>query len=119
MATRVAAALTLLVAFGIAWLAVSVPVAARLVQAGIVLSMAYVAWLAWNGWRAMRRVLAAGDEPGADVAPLQGHPFVSLILPARNEAISIGGTVEALRTLAYDGADGVGRLRAPRGRRWL
>ncbi len=108
MATRVTAALTLLLALAIAWLAVSVPLVARLVQAGIVLSMGYVAWLAWNGSRFMRRVLTdAGSGPGAD-AP-DGRPFVSLILPARNEAGAIGGTVEALSGLAYGDRGGAAR----------
>lgn len=100
MGTRVAAALTLVLASGIAWLAISAPIVARGLQALIVVSMAYVAWLAWHGWRAMRDALDAETQPAV------ATPFVSLIVPARNEARSIGATVAALAALEYAEADG-------------
>jgi 1,2-diacylglycerol 3-beta-glucosyltransferase len=102
MATRVTAALILLAASGVAWLAVSAPLVARALQALIVLSMAYVAWLAWNGWRVMRRALA---ETRNDMLP-GDRPLVSLVVPARNEAPSIAATVRALGRIAYAAADG-------------
>ncbi|HEY8170013.1 MAG TPA: glycosyltransferase family 2 protein [Candidatus Limnocylindria bacterium] len=107
MATRVTAALALLVAFGIAWLAITAPFAARLLQAIIVVSMAYVAWLAWKGWRVMRFVLADATGPGVEGD--RPRPFVSLVVPARNEAGGVAGTVRALADMRYAGADGVPR----------
>lgn len=101
MATRVAAASLLIVSAIVAWLTVSVPLAARALQVGIVASMIYVAWLAWHGSRVMRGALAE-----ARTAPTGGRPFVSLILPARDEATVIGSTVRALASLDYPGADG-------------
>jgi len=107
MATRATAALTLLAASGIAWLAVSAPIVARALQGLILVSMAYVAWLAWHGWRVMRRALA--ESRAAAGAPSLDRPFVSLIVPARNEARSIAATVRALGRLSYAGADDASR----------
>jgi 1,2-diacylglycerol 3-beta-glucosyltransferase len=95
MGTRVAAALTLLFASGIAWLAVSAPIVARALQALIIVSMAYVAWLAWRGWRVMRGALRA-PSGGAE-----HETSVSLIVPARDEERSIAATIRCLVELRH------------------
>ena len=98
MRTRLAAATVLGAAAMVAWFVVIVPPAARVIQVVVAISVAYVAWLAWHGWREIRSAVAsAGSEPPA-VAP---RPFVSLVLPARNEAASVGGTIAALVALDY------------------
>ena len=111
MATRVAAAAFLAVSVAVAWLAISLPFAARVLQLLIVVSIGYVGWLAWHGSRVMRGALADGRsgaaEPTGGAAAL---PFLSLVLPARNEESVIGSTVVALRNLRYAGADGAPRF---------
>src|SRR5688500_19736653 len=58
MATRIAAASFLVVAALVAWVTITVPFAARVLQLVIAVSMFYVAWLAWHGGRVMRRAYA-------------------------------------------------------------
>ncbi|CAN5579822.1 glycosyltransferase family 2 protein [soil metagenome] len=110
MVTRVLAASILLTIAGVAWLTINVTFAARLLQILVAVSVLYVAWLAWRGARIMRRALvdsrAGAHEPTGLAEPF---PFVSLVLPARNEAAVIGATVMALRGIAY--ADRVGQPR--------
>jgi len=107
MAARLTAAAVLLVSGLVAWLAISVPLAARALQVSIAVSIAYVAWLAWHGWRVMRRALAdARSGAGEPTGLARDLPFVSLIMPARNEATVIGPSVAAVRGLAYAGPDG-------------
>src|SRR5262245_41911635 len=65
MATRVAAASFLAVSALVAWLTITTPLAARLLQVGIVLSITYVGWLAWHGARVIREVLATGRTDDA------------------------------------------------------
>lgn len=100
MPTRVTAAVTLLLASAAAWLAVSAPLVARALQAVIAVSVAYVAWLAWRGWRVMRAAMG-----GAPAQPAT-RPFVSLVVPARNEERSIAGTLRSLAALDYHEPDG-------------
>ena len=102
MATRAFAASFLLVSAAVAWITITVPLAARLLQAGVLLSMLYVAYLAWRGSRMMRAALGAGG-PRVPPAALRR---VSLIVPARNEASVIGDTVASLAALDYAGRDG-------------
>ena len=107
MAARLTAAAILLVSGLVAWLAITVPLAARALQVSIAVSIAYVAWLAWHGWRVMRRALAdARSGAGEPTGLARGLPFVSLLMPARNEASVIGASVAAARGLAYAGPDG-------------
>lgn len=107
MAARLTAAAILLVSGIVAWLAISVPLAARALQVSVAVSIAYVAWLAWHGWRVMRRTLAdARSGAGEPTGLARGLPFVSLVMPARNEASVIGPSVAAVRGLAYAGPDG-------------
>ncbi|MEP7082488.1 MAG: glycosyltransferase family 2 protein [Chloroflexota bacterium] len=107
MAARLTAAAVLLVSGIVAWLAISVPLAARALQVSIAVSIAYVAWLAWHGWRVMRRAVAdARSGAGEPTGLARDLPFVSLVMPARNEAAVIGPSVAAARGLAYTGPDG-------------
>jgi 1,2-diacylglycerol 3-beta-glucosyltransferase len=111
MGTRIAAASFLAVSVLVAWLAISEPFAARVLQVLIVVSIGYVGWLAWHGARVMRRAVAAGRSGAAEPTGLaQELPFVSLIVPARNEASVIGFTVRAVRDLRYAAADGTPRF---------
>lgn len=111
MTIRLAAGSFLLVSAAVAWLTLTLPLAARALQLSIAASMAYVAWLAWRGARAMRRALlearSSAAEPTGDARSL---PFVSLVVPARNEAAVIGPTVRSLLDLAYAGEGGVPRF---------
>ena len=105
MATRAAAAALLLVTALVAWATISVPLAARVLQVSVLASMLYVAYLAWRGSRAMRRALEAGA--GDTVTPsATAGPFVSLVLPARDEARVIGAAIAGLRSQRYAAADG-------------
>jgi 1,2-diacylglycerol 3-beta-glucosyltransferase len=97
MSTRVIAAGILVVSALVAWLTISVPLAARLMQLAIVGSMLYVAYLAWHGARGMREAFAAADAQ--PVAP-DRIGLVSLILPARNEATVVAGAIGSVRALA-------------------
>lgn len=107
MAARLSAAAILLVSGMVAWLAITVPLAARALQVSIAVSMAYVAWLAWHGWRVMRGASAdARSSAGEPTGLARELPFVSLVMPARNEATVIGPSVAAARGLAYAGPDG-------------
>jgi 1,2-diacylglycerol 3-beta-glucosyltransferase len=107
MAARVTAAAIILVSGIVAWLAITLPVAARTLQVSIAVSMAYVAWLAWRGARVMRRAMAdARSGAGEPTGFARGLPFVSLVIPARNEASVIARSVAAVRGLQYTGVDG-------------
>ena len=104
MAPRAFAASFLLVSALVAWITITVPLAARLLQAGVVLSMLYVAYLAWRGSRVMRVALKAVHAvPDAGPSPVRD---VSLIVPARNEAAVIADTVASLSALDYATAGG-------------
>ena len=103
MATRVVAASFLAVSVLVAWLTISQPFAARLLQLLIVVSIGYVGWLAWHGARVIRAALAPHDEPTGRADDL---PFVSVVLPASNEASVIGAAVVSLRDQRYAGTDG-------------
>ncbi len=104
MATRAFAASFLLVSALIAWITITVPLAARVLQAGVLVSMLYVAYLAWRGGRAMRAALRSTDIP---IPPAHGpERWVSLIVPARNEGAVIAETVASLTSLDYPAADG-------------
>jgi 1,2-diacylglycerol 3-beta-glucosyltransferase len=102
MASRAVAAALLIASALVAWLTISVPVAARALQLAIVASIAYVAWLAWHGSRVMRRCLADTRSGAGEPTGLASDlPFVSLVVPARNEASVIDDTVRSLRALRY------------------
>jgi len=96
MASRLLAGALLLLAAGVTWGTLALQPAARLLQALVLLSVAYVAALAWHGWRVMRRSIES--EGAMPAGPL---PFVSIVVPARNEAAVIGPLVRDLAALDY------------------
>ncbi len=107
MRTRAFAAAFLVASVLVAWVTITIPYAARTLQLAIVVSMGYVAWLAWRGSRVMRRAVREGRSGAAEPTGLAGdHPFVSLVVPARNEEAVIDDTVRSLAGLRYhrDGA---------------
>jgi 1,2-diacylglycerol 3-beta-glucosyltransferase len=104
MATRVVAASFLAVSALVAWLTITQPFAARVLQLLIVASIGYVGWLAWRGARVIRDVLA---EPATATGDASGLPFVSIVLPASNEESVIGAAVASLCAQRYAG-DGSG-----------
>jgi 1,2-diacylglycerol 3-beta-glucosyltransferase len=107
MATRGGAASILVVAAIVAWVTVTVTLAARVLQVSVALSMLYVAWLAWQGGRVMREAYAHGRSGAAVPTGLaRDLPFVSLVLPARNEAAVVGAAVRALAAQRYAGRGG-------------
>jgi 1,2-diacylglycerol 3-beta-glucosyltransferase len=106
MATRAAAAAFLVASAVVAWLTITIPLAARVLQVGIGLSIAYVAWLAWHGSRVLRRTRAEARSGASEPTGLAGgRPRVSLVVPARNEEAVIGETVEALGAMRYHDRD--------------
>ena len=102
MGTRLSAAAFLVASAVVAWLTITIPIAARALQLAIGVSLAYVAWLAWHGWRVLRRSLAdargGAGEPTGMAADL---PFVSIVVPARDEAVVIDDTVRSLAAQRY------------------
>jgi 1,2-diacylglycerol 3-beta-glucosyltransferase len=107
MRTRAAAATILVTAALVAWVTSTIPLAARVLQLSILFSMLYVAYLAWRGARVMRDALAWGRSGAAEPTGLAVDlPFVSLVLPARNEARVIGAAVGSLVIQAYARRDG-------------
>jgi 1,2-diacylglycerol 3-beta-glucosyltransferase len=107
MATRVAAASFLAASALVAWLTITVPFAARVLQILIVVSMGYVGWLAWRGAAVMRRALAdARSRPSAPPDRDADVPFVSIVVPARNEAGVIAAGVASLGALRYGPNEG-------------
>jgi 1,2-diacylglycerol 3-beta-glucosyltransferase len=107
MRARAVSAAFLAVAAVVAWLTVTEPLAARLLQAAVGGSLVYVAWLAWRGSRAMRAAFHEGRSGATEPSGLARElPFVSLVVPARNEAPVIAATVRGLASLAYLGEDG-------------
>ena len=102
MAVRLFAAAFLLASVIVAWVTITIPPAARALQFGIALSIAYVAWLAWRGSRVLRRVTNhARSGAGEPTGLANDLPFVSIVVPARNEASVIDDTVRSLATLRY------------------
>ena len=102
MAVRLFAAAFLLASVIVAWVTITNSIAARALQLGIALSMAYVAWLAWRGSRVLRRVMDDARSGAGEPTGLAGElPFISLIVAARNEASVIDDTVRSLAALRY------------------
>jgi 1,2-diacylglycerol 3-beta-glucosyltransferase len=107
MTSRLLAGAVLLASVLIAWMAITFMLAARVLQGAIGVSMLYVGYLAWRGWRAMRDPLRDAVS-GAHVATgdATGLPWVTVVVPARNEASVIGGAVADLGRQAYADAAG-------------
>ncbi|HET8587649.1 MAG TPA: glycosyltransferase family 2 protein, partial [Candidatus Limnocylindria bacterium] len=90
-----------------AWLAITFTVAARLVQLAIVLSMVYVGYLAWHGARVIRRALRrAASGAGVPTGRADGLPWVTIVVPARDEADVIEGLLADLAALRYHDEQG-------------
>lgn len=84
---------------GISLLAMNVPAVALALQALLVASVGHVAYLAWRGGRVMRAALRA--SPSEVAADRDALPFVSLIVPARDEASVIEAVTRDLGGQAY------------------
>jgi len=93
----------LVLSAAVAWLAVLVTVAARVLQGVIVLSIVYVSYLAWEGWRTIRRARSAAA--GEDGEPLD-RPWVTVVVPARDEAPVIADVLRDLAAQDYADASG-------------
>jgi 1,2-diacylglycerol 3-beta-glucosyltransferase len=98
MASRLLAAGLLIGSALLAWLLIASTLAARLVQAVIGLSVVYVGYLAYRGWRLMHSVTAS---TGRDVPDATTLPFISVVVPARNEAPVIADVVRDLMAQDY------------------
>jgi len=98
VSTRLLAAGFLIASAWIAWLSISFAVVARLLQAAIAISMAYVGYLAWHGHRSMQRARSGEAQSAPEPERL---PWVTIIVPARNEAVVIGDSVKRLLAVAY------------------
>jgi len=104
MASRLLALAVLVFSGLIAWLTISFALAARLLQVVVGLSIVYVAYLGWRGWRAMRAALQPGQLSGSIDQSPHARPWVTLLVPARNEEAVIGDAVRDLAGQVY--ADG-------------
>ena len=98
MRSRLLAGAILIASGLIAWLAISVWPAARLLQAAIGLSLLYVAYLAWRGWRVMRDARSVSRAGPGD------RPWVTVLVPAADESAVIATVVADL--IAQDYAEG-------------
>jgi 1,2-diacylglycerol 3-beta-glucosyltransferase len=96
MTSRLLAAAILVLSMLIAWLTLASALAARALQAVVILSLGYVGYLAWHGWRTMR----GGSPPSAAAG---GSPSVAIVIPARNEARVIGALIRDLLQQDYAG----------------
>lgn len=99
MRSRLLAGAILLFSVGLAWLTVLVTFAARALQAVIVLSIVYVTYLAWQGWRTIRDACREAREPRPSAAPEQ--PWVTVVVPARDEALVVGDAIRDLAAQDY------------------
>jgi 1,2-diacylglycerol 3-beta-glucosyltransferase len=98
MLSRLVAGGVLLASGGIAWLALAYVPAARALQAAIGLSMLYVGYLALRGWQVMRRDPAPAAGPGEGTVQ---RPWVTVVVPAANEAVVIGDLVADVTAQEY------------------
>lgn len=105
MASRLLAGGVLFASALLAWLAISSTAAARLLQLVVALSMVYVGYLGWHGRRTIRRALDDASSGGAVPTGVAGDlPWVTVVVPAINEASVIGQVVGDLRAQAYHAA---------------
>ena len=100
MRTRLLAILGLVLSGALAWVAVVNVLAARALQLLIAVSVVYVGYL---GMRGMATILRARAEAAPARAPL---PWVTVVIPARDEEPVIGDAVRDVACQAY--ADGRG-----------
>jgi len=104
MTSRAIAGAVLAAAALIAWLAIVFTLAARLLQAVIAISLVYVGYLALRGFQAMRDARRSARR--GDTERSGGRPWVTLLIPARNEAAVIGEGIATLVAQDYAGAEG-------------
>ena len=97
MASRLLAAGLLIGSALLAWLVIASALAARLLQAVIGLSVVYVGYLAYRGWRLIRASATAGSVSVTSVS----LPFISVVVPARNEAPVIADVIGDLLAQRY------------------
>jgi 1,2-diacylglycerol 3-beta-glucosyltransferase len=108
MRSRVLAGAILAASVLVAWMAISYTLVARLLQASIGLSMLYVGYLSWRGWRVMRAALhATAATPAAAGPPSVERPWITVVVPATNEAVVVGAVIADL--VAQDYRDPAGR----------
>ncbi len=102
MASRLLATALLATSAAIAWLAITFTIAARALQAGIAVSIVYVAYLAWRGARTIRAALREAEAPRVPA----DRPRITVVVPARDEADSLGPLLETLSAQDYADASG-------------
>ena len=95
MRSRLLAGAVLLISGALAWLAVSSTLAARSLQVLIAISIAYVVYLAWHGWRVIRSARASAPTPP------EALPWVTVVVPARDEEPVIADVVADLAAQEY------------------
>jgi 1,2-diacylglycerol 3-beta-glucosyltransferase len=98
MRSRLLAGAILAGAALVGWLSVTSLLVARLLQAAILLSLMYVGYLSWRGWMMMRRAMKADISASPDALP-----FLSVVVPAANEAGVIAALVNDLAAQDYAG----------------
>ena len=101
MRSRLLAGGLLLASALIAWLAISFTLIARLLQGAIGLSLLYVGYLAWRGWQVMRASIRARTE-----VVVGERPWITVVVPASNEAGVVGTVVADLVSQDYRSTDG-------------
>lgn len=99
MASRLLATAVLLASVLVAWLAITSHLAARVLQGIIGVSVIYVGYLAYRGLRFMRQAMEAAEA--GEGPPSPDAPFVSLVVPARNEVAVVGQVVRDLVAQRY------------------
>lgn len=99
MRSRLLAGAVLILSAVLAWSTVTFTLAARSLQGIIGLSMLYVAYLALRGGRMIA-------DARRSQAPAVERPWVTVVVPARDEAPVIGDVVRDLATQDYADADG-------------
>ena len=104
MASRVIAAALLLAAALVAWLAIVVTLVARVLQATIAIALVYVGYLALRGFQSMRAAKVA--VPHGKGMPAGERPWVTIVVPARNESPVIASAVAMLGAQDYAGPGG-------------
>ena len=98
--------------------------------AGLLLPAAAVGWGAWSSRRAEAHYRALAALTDSDALSLPAAPFVSIIVPARDEAGTLPALLGSLQRLTYPGgyevivvddasADGTGEVAAAHGARML
>jgi 1,2-diacylglycerol 3-beta-glucosyltransferase len=100
MRSRLLAGAILAGAAVVGWLSITSILVARLLQGVIVLSLCYVGYLAWRGYRVMRQAISSSGTLDAPIAA-GAEPWLSVVIPAANEAEVIGALVGDLAAQEY------------------